>query len=128
MSRAINQTTVLISGTVKAETGKAILVIISGVNDVVLDTPVTVWFPFSQVSNIMREPEKPTKLRVKEWIVMKTPSLAAALENNELSVPAVDAETGELSGYAEFKARMASKGTGGKRTREDDEDYDDIPY
>lgn len=127
MSRYTNETTVLISGTVKAETGKAILVIISQVNDVALENTVNVWFPFSQVSNILREPGKPTKLRVKEWLVMKTPVLAAAL-NDSPTVPAVDAETGELSGYAEFKARLASKGTGGKRTREDDEDYDDVPF
>lgn len=125
MSRYTNETTVKVTGNIKVETGKAILVMVSAVNDIRVypedeHRTKSVWFPFSQVSAIRRNPDAQDELRVKEWIVKKTAEFEQLLDNpNEPPVR-------ELDGNIGFK------GTAGARTREDDEGYeqdpDDFPF
>lgn len=66
--RPTNQTTTTLTGTVVAETSKALLFEIAGMDE---EDHKSQWFPLSQVNSIHRDPNTvgQDKINVNDWIL-----------------------------------------------------------
>ena len=74
MSRTTNETTYNLHGLLTIETAKAIRMKVTSINTAPLKDwcgkdEITEWFPFSQVTKIIRNPHGDDTLVVKEWIL-----------------------------------------------------------
>lgn len=127
MSRSTNQTTVKISGSIKAQTDKAILILATQVNGTHIypEDPhksKSVWFPKSQVMSSFKTPVpgELDHINVFEWIAIKTKEIEDALRESRSTRTKT-----ELSGNPGFTGKDSTpyRGTGGGRSREDDEGF-----
>lgn len=65
--------TYILKGSLERETEKAVQMLVSSINGVPLDEDTTQWFPFSQVSKVVRagSGNVEDELHVSEWILQQ---------------------------------------------------------
>mgnify|MGYP006921319886 CR=1 FL=1 len=98
MTRSSNDPKITIYGTKVAETARAVRFTIRAIGTAALDSPKSEWFPLSQVSKIVTNPDEAGRdyLVVSEWI-MKQKELLDSVKSPDPRMPSPEIDDDEDS-------------------------------